>query len=82
MTVAPKTGVIFSQPHSNDRAVSHQSLYQSQMTLLGGGQSRLGRLVGRSYAVAPFGLITRLPSLLTELVLNGARKILFRVMCP
>ena len=73
MIVAPETGVIYSQPHSNDRAVSHQSLYQARMTLLRGGQSRLGRLVGRSYAVAPFGLITQLPGLLPELVLNGAK---------
>ena len=57
MIIAPETGIIYSQPHSHDRVVFYPSPYQTRMTLLRGGQSRLGRLLERAYAVAPFGLI-------------------------
>jgi hypothetical protein len=74
MNVAPETGMIYSQPHSNGRVVCYPSPYQTRMTLLRGGQSRLGRLLGRAYAVAPFGLITPLTDWLPELVLTGAQE--------
>lgn len=61
MNVAPETGKIYSQPHFNDRVVFYQSPYQTRMALLRGGQSRLGRLLGRPYAIAPYGLIIQLP---------------------
>ena len=61
MNVAPETGMIYSQPHFDDRVVFYQSGYQTRMALLRGAQSRIGRLLGRPHAIAPFGLITQLP---------------------
>ena len=61
MNVAPETGMIYSQPDFNARVVVYQPPYQTRMALLRGGQSRLGGLLGRPYAIAPFGLITQLP---------------------
>jgi hypothetical protein len=62
MKVAPETGMVYSQAYFSGRVVFYPSPYQTRMALLRGGQSRPGRLLGRPYAIAPFGLVTQLPA--------------------